>query len=334
MKRRDFITLLGGVAAWPFAAWAQQPAMPVVGFLHYGSAMPHAHVLAAFRQGLKESGFVEGRNVAIEQRWADNETHRLPDLAADLVRHQVAVILVGGGGPSALAAKAATSTIPIVLALRAGPVQLGLVASLSRPGGNVTGVTFVTTELMAKRLDLLRELVPQATMIAYLADTRYVGGQGMLHDMLAAAATLGRQLVVVEARSDRDFEPAFGAFVERAFAAFVERQPGALVVGASSLFDSNRDQLVALAARHKLPAIYQAREYAVDGGLMSYGASYGEAFRLGGRYVGQILKGVKPADLPVEQSSRFELVINVKTAKALGLDVPPTLLIRADEVIE
>ena len=326
MRRREFIALLGGAAAWPVAARAQQPAMPVVGFLHYGLSAPHAHVLAAFRQGLKESGFVEGQNVAIEQRWAENQLDRLPELAAELVRRQVAVILSGGGAASALAAKAATSTIPIVLAFGSDPVQLGLVASLSRPGGNVTGATFLATELMAKRLDLLRELVPQATTIAYLADTRSVTGQGMLRDMLAAAATLGRQLAVVEARSDRDFEPAFPAFVER--------QAGALVVGASPLFDSNRDQLVALAARHKLPAIYQAREYALDGGLMSYGASYGDAFRLGGRYVGQILKGANPADLPVEQLSRFELVINMKTAKTLGLDVPPTLLIRADELIE
>ena len=319
---------------WPLAARAQQPAMPVVGFLHYGAATPYAHLVAAFRQGLKDSGFVEGQNVAIEYRWANNEIHRLPDLAAELVRRQVAVILVGGGGPSALAAKAATSTIPIVFAFGSNPVELGLVTSLSRPGGNVTGVTVLTTELMAKRLDLLRELVPQATTVAYLADARSVLGQGMLHDMLAAAATLGRQLAIVEARSDHDLEPTFAAFVERAFATFVERQASALVCGASALFDSNRDQLVALAARHKLPAIYQGREYVLDGGLMSYGASYADAFRLGGRYVGQILKGVKPSDLPVEQSSRFELVINMKTAKTLGLDVPPTLLIRADELVE
>jgi len=247
-------------------------------------------------------------------------------LAADLVRRQVAVILSGGGSSSALAAKAATSTIPIVLAFGGDPVQLGLVASLSRPGGNVTGVTFLTVELMAKRLDLLRDLAPQATTVAYLADTRSVVGQGMLRDMLASAAAIGRQLAVVEVRSAGDFEPAFRVFVER--------QGGALVVGASPLFDSNRDQLVALAARYKLPAIYQAREYALGGGLMTYGASRREAFRLGGRYVGQILKGAKPADLPVEQLSRFELVINMKTAKTLGIDVPPTLLIRADELIE
>jgi putative ABC transport system substrate-binding protein len=327
MRRREFITLLGGAAAaWPLGVRAQQPTMPVIGFMHAGSANAYAHVSAAFRQGLKESGYVEGQNVAIEYRWGNNENNRLPELAADLVRREVAVIVAGGGFPPALAAKAATSTIPIVLVFGGDPVNLGLVASLSRPGGNVTGVTFVTVELMAKRLDLLRELVPQATTIAYLADLRSVVGQGMLQDMVAAAGTLGRQLTVAEARSDRDFEPAF--------ATFAERRARALVMGASPLFDSNRDKLVALAARHKLPTIYQAREDALDGGLMSYGASIGDAFRLGGRYVGRILKGVKPADLPVEQSSRFELVINMKTAKALGLEVPPTLLIRADELIE
>ena len=326
IRRRDFITLLGGAAAWPLAARAQQPAMPVIGFLHSSSPTWHTHELTALRLGLKESGYIESQNVAIEYRWAENEYDRLPELAADLVRRRVAVLVVAGGAPPAVAAKAATSTIPIVLVFGSDPVRLGLVASLSRPGGNITGVTFLTTELMAKRLDLLRELAPQATTVAYLADTRFVTGQEMLRDMLAAASTLGRKVAVVEARSDRDFESAF--------ATFVERQAGALVVGASALFDSNRDRLVALAAHHKMPAIYQAREYAQDGGLMSYGASYRDAFRLGGRYVGQILKGVKPADLPVEQSSRFELVINMKTAKALGLDVPPTLLIRADELIE
>jgi putative ABC transport system substrate-binding protein len=238
----------------------------------------------------------------------------------------VAVLVSSGGGPSALAAKAATSTIPIVLIFGADPLNLGLVASFSRPGGNITGVTFITTELMAKRLDLLRGLVPQANTVAYLADLRSVVGQDMLHDMQSAASTLKLQLVVMDANSDRDFEPAF--------AAFVERQAGALVVGASPLFDSHRDKLVALAAQHKLPAIYQAREYVLDGGLMSYGARNADAFRLGGLYVGQILKGARPADLPIEQSERIELVINLKTAKALGFEVPLSLLIRADELIE
>jgi putative ABC transport system substrate-binding protein len=306
-------------------ARAQQATMPVIGFMHAGAPDAYAFIVAAFRQGLNESGYVEGQNLAIEYRWANNENDRLPELAADLVRRQVAVLVSGGGVPSALAAKAATSTKPIVVIFGADPVRLGLVASLSRPGGNVTGVTFLTAELMAKRLQLLGELVPHAT-IAYLADLRSVVGQGMLTDMLAAAGKLGRQLTVVEARSERDFEPAF--------ATFAERQAGALVVGSSPLFDSSHDKLVALAARHKLPAIYQARQYVEDGGLMSYGTSYRDAFRLGGRYVAQILKGVKPADLPFEQSSRFEFVINMKTAKALGLDVPPALLIFADELIE
>jgi putative ABC transport system substrate-binding protein len=300
--------------------------MPVIGFMHAALPNSHAHVVSAFRQGLKQSGYVEGQNVAIEYRWAENQNDRLPELAIDLVRRQVAVLVSAGGAPSALAAKGATSTIPIVLVFGSDPVKLGLVASLSRPGGNVTGVTFITTELMAKRLDLLRELIPQANTVAYLADLRSIAGEDMLRDMQAAASTLKLQLAVMEARNDRDFEPAF--------AAFIERQASALVVGASSLFDSNRDKLVALAARHKLPAIYQAREYVSDGGLMSYGASYADAFRLGGLYVGQILKGVNPGDLPVEQSVRIETVINLKTAKALDLEVPLSLLIRADELIE
>ena len=327
MKRREFITLLGGAAAaWPLFARAQQPAMPVVGFLHIAFPGPYTQQLAAFRQGLKQSGYVEGQNVAIEYRWANNEIDRLPELAADLVRRRVDLIVAAGGPPSALAAKASSSTIPIVLVFGADPVGLGLVESLNRPGGNVTGVTFLTTELMAKRLEFLRELIPQATTIAYLADPRSPSSGGMLRDTLAAAGVLGRKLVVVEAHSDRDFEPAF--------ATFVERQAGALVVAPSQLFDSNRDQLVALAARHKMPTIYQAREYVVDGGLMSYGASYGDTFRVGGIYVGQILKGDKPANLPFQQATKLELVINLKTAKALGLEVPLSMMIRADEMTE
>ena len=326
MRRREFIAMLGGAAALPVAARAQQPTMPVVGFLHAGLSSAHAHVVSAFRQGLKESGYIEGQNVAIEYRWANNENDRLPELAADLVRRRVVVIAAAGGAPSALAAKAATSTIPIVLVFGSDPVRLGLVDTLSRPGGNVTGMTFVTTELMAKRLDLLRELVPHATTVAYLADLRSPVGQDMLRDMQAAATTLKRQLAVMEARSDLDFEPAF--------ATFDQRQAGALVVGASTLFDSNRNKLVALAAHHKIPTIYQAREYVLDGGLMSYGAGYANVFRLGGLYVGHILKGAKPADLPVEESARFELLINLETAKSLGLEVPLSLLIRADELIE
>ena len=327
MRRREFISLLGGATAWPLAARAQQPALPVIGFLHVAFPGPYTQHLAAFRQGMKQSGYVEGQNVAIEYRWANNEPDRLSELAADLVNRQVALIVAVGGAPSALAAKVATSTIPIVLVFGSDPVRLGLVASLNRPGGNITGVTFFTTELVAKRVELLHELIPQATTIAYLGDLRIgVVGQEMLRDTLAAASVIGRQIAVVEVRSDRDFEPAF--------ATFVERQAGAVIVGPSSLFDSNRDQLLALAAHHKMPAIYQARAYVLDGGLMSYGASYGEAYRVGGLYVGRILKGEKPADLPFQQTTKFELVINLKTAKALGLEVPLSLMIRADEMIE
>jgi ABC-type uncharacterized transport system substrate-binding protein len=307
-------------------ARAQQPAMPVIGFLHIAFPGPYTQHLVAFRQGLRQSGYVEGQNVAIEYRWANNENDQLPELAADLVRRRVALIVAAGGSPSVLAAKGATSTIPIVLVVGSDPVRLGLVASLNRPGGNVTGVTFLTTELMPKRLELLRELIPQATTLAYLADLRFVLGHEMLRDTLAAAGVLGQQIAVMEARSSRDFEPAF--------ATFIERQAGALIVAASQLFDSNRDQLVALAARHKMPAIYQAREYVLDGGLMSYGANQVEAFRLGGLYVGQILKGEKPANLPVQQSTKIELVINLKTAKTLGIEVPLSMLMRVDEVIE
>jgi putative ABC transport system substrate-binding protein len=327
LRRREFVTLLGGAAAsWPLMARAQQPAMPVIGFLHVAFPGPYTQHLVAFRQGLKQSGYVEGQNVAIEYRWANNENDQLPELAADLVRRQVALIVAAGSTDSARAAKAATSTIPIVLVFGADPVRLGLVESLNRPGGNVTGVTFLTTELMPKRLELLREMIPQATTVAYLADVRAVTGQEMVRDTLAAAGVLGRQIVVVEARSDRDFEPAF--------ATFLERRADALVVAASQLFDSNRDQLVALAARHKMPAIYQAREFVLDGGLMSYGASYGDTFRLGGLYAGQILKGEKPTNLPVQQSTKIELVINLKTAKTLGIEVPLSMLMRVDEVIE
>ena len=326
LGRRKFITLLGGATAWPLAARAQQPALPVIGFLHVAFPGPYTQHLAAFRQGLKQSGYVEGQNVAIEYRWANNEPDRLSELAADLVSRQVALIVAVGGPPSALAAKVATSTIPIVLVFGSDPVRLGLVASLNRPGGNITGVTFFTTELVAKRVELLHGLIPQSTTIAYLGDLQIVVGQEMLRDTLAAASAIGRQITVVEVRSDRDFEPAF--------ATFVERQAGAVIVGPSSLFDSNRDQLLALAARHKMPAIYQAREYVLDGGLMSYGASYGEAYRVGGLYAGQILKGEKPADLPFQQATKLELVINLKTAKALGLEVPLSLMIRADEMIE
>ena len=280
--------------------------MPVIGFLHSQSPDSYTAVLAGFRQGLKEAGYVDGQNVAIEYRRANDQLDRLPALAADLVRRRAAVILAGGGPASTLAAKAATTTLPIVLVTGSDPVALGLVASLNRPGGNITGVTFLTSKLAGKRLDLLRELVPRATTVAYLSDPRLQNADESTNDVLAAAGVLGRQIIVVEARSADDFEAAF--------ATLVQRKAGALLVGAEPLFTGNRAKLVALAARHKIPAIYQNRDCAVDGGLMSYGDSQADAFRLGAVYVGQILKG-GPADLPVQQSIRFELVLNLKTAK-------------------
>jgi putative tryptophan/tyrosine transport system substrate-binding protein len=327
LKRREFIALFGGAAtAWPLAVRAQQPAMPVIGFLHPGKPDGYTRVVAGLREGLKEAGFVEGQNMVIEFRWANDHVERLPALAADLVRNQVAAIVAGGGAASALAAKAATSTIPIILPFGADPIKLGLVASLNRPGGNVTGVTFITTELTGKRLELLCEAVPQAAMIAFLTDPRDPTAEEQGSDIVAAARALGRQMIVLEARSDRDFEAAF--------ATLIERRAGALVIGSYPLFTSNRAKLLGLEARHKIPAIHHYREFAVDGGLMSYGASFADAFRLGGVYVGQILKGAKPADLPFQQSAKFELVINLKTAKALGLKIPITLQVAADEVIE
>jgi putative tryptophan/tyrosine transport system substrate-binding protein len=328
MRRREFITLLGGASVvWPLRARAAAD-MPVIGLMHMGSSAPFSYALSGFRQGLEQSGYVEGRNVAVEYRWANNQADRLAEFAADLVSRRVAVIVAMGTNFPGLAAKAATSTIPIVFVSGGDPVRDRLVASFDRPGGNVTGVAFRTTELVPKRLDLLLEMVPQATTVAHLAgDQLGPGGQSeALSKVLSVAGARRRQIVVAEAHSERDFEPAF--------ATFADRQAAALVVGASVLFDSHRDKLVALAAHHRIPAIYQDRQYVVDGGLMSYGANFVAAFRLAGRYVGQILKGVKPADLPVEQPTLFELVINTKTAKTLGLDVPPILLIRADEVIE
>jgi putative tryptophan/tyrosine transport system substrate-binding protein len=264
--------------------------------------------------------------LAIEYRWANEQLDRLPALAADLVTHKVAVIVAGGGSPSTLAAKGATTTTPIVLVTGSDPVALGLVASLNRPGGNITGVTFITSELATKRIGLLHDLVPQAKIIGYLTAPQFQTGTRETDDVLAAARALGLQVIVAEARRDSDFETAF--------ATFVEHRAAALLVGAFPLFTNNRSTLVALAARHKIPTVYQNRDYALDGGLLSYGASQSDAFRLGGVYVGKILKGAKPADLPVQQSVRFEFVINLKTAKLLGVEVPPTLLAIADEVIE
>jgi ABC-type uncharacterized transport system substrate-binding protein len=325
-KRRQFISLLGGAAIWPVAARAQQTAMPVIGFLSYPALLETNRGEAAeFRRGLKEAGYVEGQNVAIEFRLTNTQSE-LPGLAADLIHRQVAVIAANGSVHPVLAAKAATSTIPIVYAGGADLVRYGLAASLNRPGGNVTGIITLHNELSSKRLDLLRELVPQATTVGYLGgDQQDEATQELTSDMLAAARALGRQVIVLECRSVEDFEPAF--------ATLVERGGGALLVSAFPLAFGNRGKVLALAARYKIPAIYSQSPFAFGGGLMSYSAVV-TSRELGSYYVPQILKGAKPADLPIQQPTKFRFVINLKTAKALGLDVPPTLLARADEVIE
>src|SRR5262245_23128767 len=326
MRRREFITLLdGAAAAWPIASRAQQPAMPVVGFLNAGSPGPLRQQIAAFLEGLKQSGYVEGQNVAVEYRSAEGQFDRLPALAADLVRRQVAV-LFATSSDGALAAKQATATIPIVFGIGGDPVALGLVASLSRPSGNITGIYFFTQDMEAKRLGVLHEMVPQATTIAVLVNPNYSPAESQLRDVQEAAARLGVQLVVVRANAESDFDAAF--------ATIVRQRAGALLVVASPFFNSRREQLVVLAVRHAVPTIYEWREFAAAGGLMSYGTGLAEAYRQGGVYVGRILKGEKPADLPVLQSTKFEFVINLKTAKSLGLEVPLHLQQIADEVIE
>ena len=325
MRRRDFITTLGGAAAWPLAARAQQPAIPVIGFLHTSSLEPYR--LRAFRQGLKDAGFIEGENVAIEYRWADSQIDRLPALAAELVQRRVAVIAASGGMPSILAAKAATTTIPIVFAIAEDPVRLGLVASLARPSGNLTGINFFGTELAAKRLELLRELVPGAIRIAVLVDpTNATNTETTVGGVEAAARAKGLQIQFLNASNSRE--------VDAAFATLASERPDALLVGSTAFLADRRVQLAQLAARHAVPAIYVDRQFAEVGGLMSYGASLGDAFRQIGAYAGRILKGAKPADLPVVQASKFELVINTQTARMLDLTVPPMLLAGADGVIE
>jgi putative ABC transport system substrate-binding protein len=325
MRRRELI-LGSGAMILPLVARAQQKAMPVIGFLGSTSPGPFAPFVAAFHQGLSETGYIEGQSVAIEYRWAEGRFDRLPALAADLVARKVDVIVASGGSPSALAAKNATSSIPIVFTGISNPVELGLVASLARPGGNVTGFSLMGIELQAKRFELLSEVVPQARVIALLVNPSSPVAEALMRDVQEAARAKNVQLPVLSAGRESEIDAAFDSLVQL--------HAGALVVGSDPFFDARHDQLVALAARHAVPAIYQSRIYAAAGGLISYGPSIASNYRQSGIYAGRILKGEKPADLPVQQPARFELVINLKTAKALGLTVPPILLAQADEVFE
>jgi putative ABC transport system substrate-binding protein len=325
MKRREFIILLGGAAAtWPLTARSQQ-AMPVIGFLNGASPDGYAPMLAAFHQGLKEAGYVEGQNVAIEYRWAEGQYDRLAALAGDLVHRQVSVI-AATSTPANLVAKAATSTIPIVFTTGSDPVQIGLVANLSRPGGNVTGVTQLTVEVLPKRLELARELVPTATLVAVLVNPTNPNVETVTGELRTAAVTLGLQLSVLRASTEAD--------IDDAFTNFLQQRASALIIGADAFFNSRSEQLAALTIRHSVPAIFEYRPFVAAGGLASYGGSVIDSYRLAGGYTGRILRGDKPADLPVLQSTKVQLLINLKTAKALGINVPLSLLGRADEVIE
>jgi putative tryptophan/tyrosine transport system substrate-binding protein len=326
MRRRAFITLLGGTAAaWPLVARAQQPAMPVIGFLHSATPEAYAPMVAAFRQGLKEAGYLEGQNVTIEYRWAEGHYDRLRALAADLIGRKVTVI-AATSTPAAQAAKAATATVPIVFTTGDDPVKLGLVASLNRPGGNVTGVSSLLVELGSKQLGLLRELAPGIAAIAVLTNPNFPGTERQLRDVEAAARVLGLQLLVLRASSERE--------IDAAFATIAQQSGAALLVGVDPFFLSLRDQIVALAARHAIPALYPVRDFAVAGGLMSYGTDFADSYREAGIYTGRIVRGENPADLPVQRSTKFEFVINLKTAKALNVAVPNSMQLLADEVIE
>jgi putative tryptophan/tyrosine transport system substrate-binding protein len=327
MKRREFITLLGGAAvAWPLPARAQQPAMQVIGFLHSSSPEPNANRVAAFRKGLAEAGYVEGQNVAIEFRWAAGQDGRLPDLAADLVRRRVAVIATPASTPASLAAKAATTSIPIVFAIAADPIELGLVASLNRPGGNATGVSFQIVELVSKQLGMLREVAPAANRFVALVNPNTAYTDAVIKELQASASALGLPIEILRAGTGRE--------IDAAFTNLVQKPGGALFVGPDAAFTGRRAQIVTLAARHALPAIYYVREFAEIGGLMSYGTNVVNGYQLTGTDVGRVLKGEKPADLPVVQPTKFELVVNLNTARALGIAIPNTLLAIADEVIE
>jgi putative ABC transport system substrate-binding protein len=326
MRRREFITLLGGAAAWPLAARAQQPAMPVIGILNGQSADSYSHLLAALRLGLKESGFIEGQNVLIEYRWAEGRDEQLPAMAVDLINRQVAALITGGSMWATISAKATTTTIPIVFTTGSDPVRLGYVPSLNRPGGNVTGVSFLAAQLIPKRMELASQLVAPNATIGFLgrpSEPRYAADR---KEVEAAGAALGRKVLFLDVAGANDLETAF--------ATAGRQHVGALVMAADPFFNGHRNEIVALAAHHAIPTFYELRDFVIAGGLVSYGASIANAYRQAGVYVGRILKGDKAGDLPVVQSARFELVINLKTARALGLEVPPTLLARADEVIE